>query len=122
MAVSSKPIRLSRALAVAAIAGAIAAPFALAQAPAEEGRAVYVGTCAGCHSEGGEGGYGPPLVSNGNVGDETAFVDRILNGGELMPALRHLPDEDIAMIVNFVRMVFNDFDNPIDAAFVAGRR
>ncbi len=82
----------------------------------------YVDTCAGCHAAGGEGGYGPPLTANAFVADAAAFVLRILNGGELMPQFSHLADDQIAAIVNFVRTVFNDNTDLIDAAFVAAER
>ena len=87
-----------------------------------DGQTAFVETCAGCHAAGGEGGYGPPLTANAFVADAAAFVRRILNGGELMPQFSHLSDDQIAAIVNFVRTVFNDNTDLIDAAFVAEER
>ena len=116
-------ISYKHGLVAAAFAVLAVVPATIAQEPsAEAGRALYVATCSGCHAEGGEGGYGPPLVSNNFVASPANMIGQILNPRELMPSFRHLSDEDIATIVNFVRMVFNDYDDAIDAAFVAAQR
>ena len=107
---------------VALAAACLALPAAGQDAGAIDGQTQFVETCAGCHAAGGEGGYGPPLTSNAFVADTAAFVSRILHGGELMPQFSHLTDEQIAAIVNFVRTVFNNNTDLIDAAFVAAAR
>jgi hypothetical protein len=39
-----------------------------------------------------------------------------------MPTFRHLPDEEIAVIANFVRTQLNENEDLIDAALVAAQR
>jgi mono/diheme cytochrome c family protein len=106
-------VAVTAGLAVAAI-GQEAEPLGGAQ--------LFIDTCGGCHGDGGEGGYGPPITSNNFVDDATKLVLRIINGGEVMPTFRHLPDEEIAVIANFVRTQLNENEDLIDAALVAAQR
>lgn len=87
-----------------------------------DGNQIFVDTCGGCHGAAGEGGYGPPLTSNDSVDDSTKLVLRIINGGEVMPTFRHLSDEEIATVANFVRTQLNENEDLIDAALVAAQR
>lgn len=80
-------------------------------------------TCAGCHAATGVGGYGPPLTDNTFVALPANMIGQMLNPREIMPRMGNtLTDEQIATIVNFVRTVFNDYTDLIDAAFVATQR
>lgn len=106
-----------------AAAGAIIATASIAQMPsADTARALYVATCSGCHAEGGEGGYGPPLTNNAFIEQPENMIHQMLHPRELMPNFGSLSDEDIATIVNFVRTVFNAYTDLIDADFVAAQR
>lgn len=108
----------------ALVAGAaVVATAAIAQMPsADAARALYVSTCSGCHATGGEGGYGPPLTNNAFVEQPANMIGQMLHPRELMPNFASLSDEDIATLVNFVRTVFNNYTDLIDANFVAAQR
>ncbi len=113
-----------RRVILAAVAVGAAAFSGLAMAQDEpDGAALYANSCAGCHSAGGEGGYGPPLASNPFMEDAAAVVGQMLMPRELMPTFAStLSDEEIAAVVNFLRSDFNDYPADVDAAFVAGLR
>jgi len=87
-----------------------------------DGNQLFIETCGGCHGAGGEGGYGPPVTANDYVDNATKLVLRIIKGGEVMPTFRHLSDEEIAIVANFVRTQLNENVDLIDAAFVAAQR
>jgi mono/diheme cytochrome c family protein len=111
------------ALIVAAPAAALIATASIAQMPSEDAaRALYVSTCSGCHAAGGEGGYGPPLTNNEFVELPENMIGQMFHPRELMPNFSSLSDEDVATLVNFVRTVFNDYTDLIDADFVAAQR
>jgi mono/diheme cytochrome c family protein len=115
---------LAKRVASAGSAGLLAVVLASAPSIGQEpdGRATFVATCSGCHGASGEGGYGPPLVSNAFVANAENMVPRIVRGGELMPPFGHLTDAEIATIINFVRTDLNDYSDMVDAAFVARLR
>ncbi len=109
--------------ALAIVAAGAVATAAVAQMPSvDAARALFVSTCSGCHAAGGEGGYGPPLTNNTFVEQPENMIHQMLHPRELMPPFASLSDEDIATLVNFVRTVFNNYTDLIDATFVAAQR
>ena len=110
-------------LVVFAVAGCFAAGIALAQDELPDLQQTYLDNCAACHDVAAEGVIGPTLAPNDFASDATAFVLQILGGDMMMPPFAdQLPDADIAAIVNYVRIVLNGYEGPIDAGFVAELR
>lgn len=71
---------------------------------ADEGRRIFVSTCAACHGPQGEGGFGPGLRSSLVAADYDALVEQIREGQGDMPAfdssLATSEIEDVAAYVN----------------------
>lgn len=108
-----------------------------------DGESVYQRQCTSCHQSEGQGlpGTFPPLAGNSDL-----FIDRVfpvyvlLNGLQgpltvkdtayqgVMPPFDHLPDEEIAAVVNYVRSAWGNADlqpdgfTDIDAAAVKSAR
>ncbi|MEM8898831.1 MAG: cytochrome c [Bacteroidota bacterium] len=101
------------------------------------GKKVYEENCLVCHQEDGGGvpGLNPPLIgTEWVVGDKERLIKVVLNGlnepitieGEtyanVMPALNFLSDQEIALVLTYIR---NDFDNqagPVNTSEVADVR
>lgn len=109
----------------------------LAEAKKEmPGASLYMGNCASCHDANGSGssdGYYPSLYHNSVVGtDHTSnLINVILNGvhrtnndGEIMmPAFRrHLSDDQIATLVNFVTKTYGRGDTKVTPEKVKQQR
>lgn len=105
-----------------------AKPKATGAAPiAEDGKTVYAQNCLSCHQADGGGvpNMNPPLIKTDYVlGDKNRLIKIVLNGfnerveieGEMynnvMPALNHLTDKQIAAVLTYVR---NNFGNKASA-------
>jgi nitrite reductase (NO-forming)/hydroxylamine reductase len=90
-----------------------------------EGREAFVANCAPCHRESGLGmpGVFPPLAGSDFLAGNTkeTIVSSVLRGiqgklvvngveyNNIMPAMSHLPDADIAKILSYV---YNSWGNP----------
>jgi nitrite reductase (NO-forming)/hydroxylamine reductase len=102
------------------------------------GKAAYLANCAACHQPTGAGltGAFPPLAKSDFLTERgiAGVVESVLRGvsgklvvngveyNNVMPAMSHLSDADIAAITTYV---FNSWDNPggsVDAAAVAAQR
>ncbi|WP_282452640.1 cytochrome D1 domain-containing protein [Pseudomarimonas salicorniae] len=108
------------------------------KAAAEQGKALYLANCAACHQPEGTGlpGAFPPLAGADYLGKQTpADVAGIVlkglsgklvvNGVEynnVMPAMSHLGDEDIASIVNFVYASWGNPGGEVSPAEVRAQR
>ncbi len=81
------------------------------------GEELYNEHCRSCHQKNGKGFFRvyPPLTDSGWVADDQKIIGNLLNGlkgpivvngkdyeGE-MPSFRYLTDEEIALIVNYIR-------------------
>lgn len=115
----------------------LASALSTLHAPANEGFAKYV-LCAACHGQSGEGTtLGPPLAGSEWVNGPAENLIRIqlrglqgpitvkgvdyhFPGG--MPALGHQSDEDIAVVLTFVRSSFGNDAPAITPAEVAALR
>lgn len=100
------------------------------------GESLYMGNCSTCHDADGSGspdGYYPSLYHNSVVGTDKVdnLIQVILHGvhrntseGEvMMPAFeRHLSDEKIATLVNFLTKTYGQGEADIDAKDVAKLR
>ncbi len=101
------------------------------------GQKLYAVHCADCHRPDGKGNIGaiPPLVESDWVSGNTARLIDITLGGlrgpiqvngvtyqDEMPAYSHLGDEEIAAILNFIRVEFGDTTGNIIAADVLHQR
>jgi len=132
--------------AVLAAAGALraeppaAAPPAspTAAAPTEDpGKRLYARHCLSCHQA--DGGGVPnmqPAIAGGTwvKGDAKALALFVMSGGfdsasrkdsangNVMPAFRELPDEDLAQILTYIRDKFGPGASPVSAADVAAAR
>lgn len=71
------------------------------------GKSIFIGNCAGCHGQSGEGGIGPRLNSRDVLPavDDHYLFRAIAEGrpGTAMPAWRHLSDEKVASLIAFMR-------------------
>ncbi len=101
------------------------------------GGQLYQTHCASCHRPDGKGseGFIPPLVNSDWVsGSPTRLIDVVLGGlnteifvdghtyQDEMPAYRHLQDQEIADILNYVRVSFSSSEGSIIAADVLHQR
>lgn len=74
--------------------------------PADEalGARVYAARCSGCHGGQGEGRVGPRLSGNRALADRDFVLQRVTNGGGIMPAFgRSLSAQEVAAVVDHVR-------------------
>lgn len=103
----------------------------------EAGKALYQGTCSACHQANGAGvpNVFPPLAkSDYLMANKTRAIETVLNGlsGEIkvnnasyngvMPAMSHLPDDDIANILTYVRNAFGNTGDAVTPAEVTAAR
>lgn len=87
-----------------------------------QGEAVYLDNCASCHQPGGEGIPGAfPAIAGSSIaqGDVAAHLNRIVNGGQGMPAFGdQLTPVEMAAVVTYTRNAFGnnmgDLVQPID--------
>ncbi len=103
---------------------------------ADRGKEVYDQNCLACHQIDGSGVpmLTPSLVNASYVqGDKVRLITIVLKGlkgveidGQMydnpMPPLTHLPDEDIAAVLTYVRSNFNNKAGPIKKEEVAAAR
>jgi mono/diheme cytochrome c family protein len=106
------------------------------QSIADRGKEVYDQNCLACHQIDGSGVpmLTPSLVNAGYVqGDKARLINIVLKGlkgveidGQMydnpMPPLAHLPDEDIAAVLTYVRSNFNNKAGPVKKEDVAAAR
>ncbi len=104
----------------------------------EAGQAAYLANCAACHQPTGVGlpGAFPPLAGSDYLTDQgpTKVVESILRGlsgklvvngveyNNVMPAMSHLSDADVANIVTYVYNAWDNDGGEISAADVAKAR
>lgn len=108
-------------------AGVAKSKAAEAAPSAEDGKAIFAQNCLSCHQADGGGvpNMNPPLIKTDYVlGDKNRLIKIVLNGfnerveieGEMynnvMPALNHLTDKQIAAVLTYVR---NNFGNKASA-------
>lgn len=87
----------------------------------EQGKALYLKNCRLCH--GSKGTSGKPLKGNEMMEDAEYVASVILVGPGYMAAFEdHLTDEEIALIVTYVRNAWGHSYGPVDAALVAPLR
>lgn len=87
----------------------------------ESGEELYAAACQSCHMPGGVGadqGGGtknyPALAGNANLQTPQYPATFILNGAGAMPSFAdQLTDEQIAMLINYLRNDLNDFDGEV---------
>ena len=108
----------------------------VAQSIADRGKEVYDQNCLACHQIDGGGVpmLTPSLVNAEWVqGDKVRLINVVLKGlqgveinGEMydnpMPPLAHLSDEDIAVVLTYVRANFNNKAGPIKKEEVTAAR
>ena len=80
------------------------------QALFEKGKEIYAAQCASCHQADGKGlpGVFPGLAGSQVVADAKAALDKIVQGGNGMPAFKQLSPEELAALLTYIR---NDFGN-----------
>lgn len=109
--------------ALLALAAALAGPALAADPP---GKAMYMGNCSACHRPDGMGVKGafPALAGDPFVlGPKDQVAHRVLNGRGGMPAFKaDLSDEQIAVILTYVRSSWGNKAPAVKAADVAGAR
>ena len=84
----------------------------------DSGEALYVQACQSCHMPEGRGAEGagayPALADNERVTSTPYLTSLILNGRGGMPGFGHyLDDQQIAMLVNYVRGDLNGVENDV---------
>ena len=90
--------------------------------PNGQGAQVFVQECAACHGREGQGGFGPTLAGNDELGDAAFVIGRILGGGGGMPAFDGLSDEEVAAIGTYIRSSWGNDFGPVSAEEVASQR
>ena len=86
-----------------------------------QGEALYLKNCRLCH--GSKGTSGKPLKGNEMIEDAEYVASVILVGPGYMAAFEdHLTDEEIALIVTYVRNAWGHSYGLVDAAIVAPLR
>ena len=117
------------------------APAAAAAAPAVDsrppGQKLYARHCLPCHQADGNGvPRMQPAIAGGTwvKGDAQALALFVMTGGfnsaerkesangNVMPAFRQLPDEELALLLSYVRDKFGGGASPLSAADVAAAR
>lgn len=94
----------------------------------EEGEALYLTACAGCHQPQGQGAIGaasyPPLAGNPRLEGHRYPVWIVLNGQAAMPAFGDwLSDAQVAEVVSYIRQnLGNRYETPVTAGEVAALR
>ncbi len=94
----------------------------------ESGKALYETSCEGCHMRNGKGaegaGHYPPLAGNAKLTSKFYIISVLINGYHGMPRFGdQMSDEQIAVLVNYVRSNFgNQFPDEATAEDVAGMR
>jgi mono/diheme cytochrome c family protein len=113
------------------------APLAVPLEAGPVGQRLYGRHCLSCHQA--DGGGVPdmqPAIKGGTwvTGDSRALALFVMSGGfdsaarkdsdvgNVMPAFRQLPDEDLAQILSFIRAKFGQGASPVTAAEVAQAR
>ncbi len=101
------------------------------------GKTLFAGTCSACHQPEGQGlaNTFPPLAgSDFLMADKNRSIDIVLNGlsgkvvvkgaefNGVMPPHSHLPDDDIANILSYVRNAWGNKGDAVSAAEVTARR
>ena len=114
-------------------AGVTKLKTAVATSSAADGKVMYAQNCLTCHQAdgGGVSNMNPPLIKTDYVlGDKNRLIKIVLNGfndrveieGEtynnVMPALNHLTDKQIADVLTYVRSNFGNKANAVTAAEV----
>jgi mono/diheme cytochrome c family protein len=107
------------------------------KAQIERGKGVYDTYCLACHQADGSGvpDLNPPLIkTKWTMGDKKTLINVLLKGldqeidvnGEtfanVMPAMSHLSDEEIADVLTFVRNNFENKASSISAKEVKAQR
>lgn len=102
-----------------------------------DGSTLYSVQCAACHQADGRGlnGVFPPLVGSEWVSADPVVTTQVLLRGLVgqievagktyngaMPAFTQLSDDELAAIVNFVRMQLNDSSVAVDPQFLGEQR
>jgi mono/diheme cytochrome c family protein len=122
-------------VAAAALSDEHAAPAAADSRP--PGQKLYARHCLSCHQA--DGGGVPkmqPAIAGGTwvKGDVQALALFVMSGGfnsaerkesengNVMPPFRQLPDEDLALILSYIREKFGGGASPVSAADVATAR
>ncbi|SMX33124.1 c-type cytochrome [Maliponia aquimaris] len=86
-----------------------------------QGEALYLKNCRLCH--GTKGKSGKPLAGNDMLEDAEYVASVILVGPGYMAAFEdHLSDDEIALIVTYVRNAWGHAYGPVDASIVAPLR
>ncbi|MFO0667248.1 MAG: copper-containing nitrite reductase [Polyangiaceae bacterium] len=103
----------------------------------EAGKALFLGTCSACHQPEGQGlpKTFPPLAkSDFLMADKKRSIEIVLNGltgpvtvggnsfNSVMPPLSHLPDDDIANILTYVRNAWGNTGDAVTRAEVVAVR
>ena len=122
----------------AALLGLVcAAGASAADNPPPSGQQLYAQHCLSCHQA--DGGGVPnmqPAIVGGTwaQGEARALTLFVMTGGfnsaerkdsvshNVMPAFRHLPDEDLAQILTYIREKFGNGASSVSAADVAAVR
>lgn len=124
-------LAIAAVLIVAGVIGATAQDDAARDDPYAEtgwvdafdtGEALYGAMCASCHGVDGAGDFGPALDGNPSVTSDNYVVMRIVQGGGGMPRLGppQLDDEQVTMVVNYVRNAWSNEHGEVDLEAVRG--
>jgi nitrite reductase (NO-forming) len=101
------------------------------------GKTLFMGTCSACHQAEGQGiprAFPPLAKSEYLMADKKRSIQIVVNGltgpvtvggaefNSVMPPLSHLPDDDIANILTYVRNAWGNSGDAVSRAEVTGVR
>lgn len=64
---------------------------------------IYANACSGCHGEGGNGKFGILLKIAGTDESMDEIVDKVLNGGHIMPAFPNIDEKQAKNIATYLK-------------------
>ncbi|WP_309644969.1 cytochrome c [Phenylobacterium sp.] len=104
----------------------VGASLSVQPAAAADGRSLYMDNCAACHRPTGAGvpGAFPALVGSKLIqGDPKEPITRVLQGRGGMPSFHdELSDQQIAVILSYVRQSWGNKGKPVNPTQVSAQR
>ncbi|MEW8425275.1 MAG: cytochrome c [Candidatus Thiodiazotropha sp.] len=64
---------------------------------------IYANACSSCHGENGSGKFGLLLKLAGSEATRDEIVDKIRNGGHIMPAFPNIDTEDAGLVASYLK-------------------
>ncbi len=92
---------IAACLTVAALGGCSSSDYTPTTGAAAD--QLFAEACSGCHGDNGAGKFGFLLAIAGSEESTETIVDKIRNGGHLMPAFPQLSEEQASAIAGYLK-------------------